>query len=476
MTVQTTDSERASQHPGSEIGSASELRSRLGAKGGADLVQGEGPNTAPRSTPRASSAPATEAGRFPKFVAAMGMQREGRRLNTGSGRSHGDSGAAASATTDRTTVAHGGANGTASRSEPSSAQATEARRFPRFVAAMGMQRERRGLNPGAGGRHGDSGAAGSAITDRAPIAHGGANGNLRAGSVPNLGVPVVAISIATAGALVLAAALSSAFSISPPDVEASLPPKKEPLAVVGIASSPALAEEPEALVKTRAAALVRGRISKSADTSDVVSDRDPRRLVENVGSTGLTVAGTNSADVADLVGATFSSGPHVNGLMANGADANDVMLDQDPPQLPEHMDSKVATASSPDATDVVGASSDAGPQFAAEAMTHAPSGAMPESSVPSSENAAQEDAGTSYRIQMAAFRVKANVEPFWNKLAAESGSLEIQDKVSVERIASSDGALYLLQAGPFTSRDQAQSTCDALLRSDFQCFVVGEQE
>jgi cell division septation protein DedD len=72
-----------------------------------------------------------------------------------------------------------------------------------------------------------------------------------------------------------------------------------------------------------------------------------------------------------------------------------------------------------------------------------------------------------WRIQLGAFSNAANAEKLWKKVANN-----ISELAGKKPILKSDGALTRLQAGPFTTKAQADAVCAKLKASGQQCLAL----
>lgn len=81
--------------------------------------------------------------------------------------------------------------------------------------------------------------------------------------------------------------------------------------------------------------------------------------------------------------------------------------------------------------------------------------------------------GSVYRLQLAAVRSDAGLTQAWAQLrqryAAVLGSVDPR----IERVDTTTGPLFRLQAGPFTSREAASNACGSIRAGGGQCFIVG---
>lgn len=71
-----------------------------------------------------------------------------------------------------------------------------------------------------------------------------------------------------------------------------------------------------------------------------------------------------------------------------------------------------------------------------------------------------------WRVQLGAFSVAGNADALWNRLAGRA------ELAGAERLTKTSGRLTLLQAGGFSTREEAAAACSALKRSGHDCLVT----
>lgn len=95
----------------------------------------------------------------------------------------------------------------------------------------------------------------------------------------------------------------------------------------------------------------------------------------------------------------------------------------------------------------------------------------PSSIAPPSRAAAAAAAG-GYRLQLVALKSDSVVNQAWSQLQRRHPGVLGGLAPSVERVATTGGTMYRLQAGPFASRSAATEACVAMQAQGGQCFVV----
>ncbi|MBL8672544.1 MAG: SPOR domain-containing protein [Alphaproteobacteria bacterium] len=117
----------------------------------------------------------------------------------------------------------------------------------------------------------------------------------------------------------------------------------------------------------------------------------------------------------------------------------------------------------------------------AEAATTAPAGAKAARPAPvqqaakpaetAAQKAAPADGG--FRVQIASYRDTGAVKANWDKLQKQHQDLLGSLDMNAERAdLGARGTFYRLQAGPFSSKDAAQTVCNQLKQRSIDCIVV----
>lgn len=101
-------------------------------------------------------------------------------------------------------------------------------------------------------------------------------------------------------------------------------------------------------------------------------------------------------------------------------------------------------------------------------QTAAPTGPTPASSAGASGNA-----GSTYRIQLAALRSEAEAQSAWSQLSSRHRDLLAGQEHIVEKTTlGALGTFYRIQIGPFTDKKESTRLCSTLKSSGVDCFVV----
>ncbi|MEK0085242.1 SPOR domain-containing protein [Benzoatithermus flavus] len=108
------------------------------------------------------------------------------------------------------------------------------------------------------------------------------------------------------------------------------------------------------------------------------------------------------------------------------------------------------------------------PQRQARIEPAAPASIRPQPVVPPARAG-----GELYRLQLTAVRSEAGLTQAWAQLKQRYPRVLANLSPRVERVETSTGPLFRLQAGPFTSREAAANACSGIRESGGQCFIIG---
>jgi cell division septation protein DedD len=78
-----------------------------------------------------------------------------------------------------------------------------------------------------------------------------------------------------------------------------------------------------------------------------------------------------------------------------------------------------------------------------------------------------------FRIQVAAVKSREAAQAGWKKMTKAHPDVLGGLTLNVVKVDRSSGALYRLQAGPFTDRAAAEAACGKLKKKRQDCLVVG---
>jgi hypothetical protein len=81
--------------------------------------------------------------------------------------------------------------------------------------------------------------------------------------------------------------------------------------------------------------------------------------------------------------------------------------------------------------------------------------------------------GDLYRLQLTAVRSESGLTQAWAQLKQRYPRVLANLSPKVERVETSTGPLFRLQAGPFTTREAAANACSGIRESGGQCFIIG---
>lgn len=104
----------------------------------------------------------------------------------------------------------------------------------------------------------------------------------------------------------------------------------------------------------------------------------------------------------------------------------------------------------------------------------APDDAAPAAPVSAAPAAFAVSPGGSHRVQLAAVRERASIDPEWLRLQRRHSDLLGDLELNVRESSQGGAAVYRLQVGPFVDKATASRLCDALQAEGQGCFLVGQ--